>query len=43
MGVDGLHEERGRWSVKPFEETFRGPRGLREVVVEDLERLYRLR
>jgi hypothetical protein len=24
-------------------ETFRGPRGLREVVVNDLERLYRLR
>jgi hypothetical protein len=31
MGVEGLLARRGRWSVKPFEETFRGPRGLPRV------------
>jgi len=33
MGVDGLLIRRGRWSLKPFEETFRGPRGLWKGVV----------
>jgi hypothetical protein len=41
--VGGLLTERVRWSREPFEETFRGPRGLRKGVVHDLERLYRLR
>jgi hypothetical protein len=43
MGIGGLLARRSQWSIKAFEETFRGPRGLREGVVQDLERLYRLR
>jgi hypothetical protein len=36
MGIAG-------WNGCAPAETIRGPRGLREVVVQDLDRLYRLR
>jgi hypothetical protein len=43
MYLGGLLMGSGDWSGEPFEETSRGPRGLRRVSFRTWERLYTLR